>query len=323
MHLVTYRRSRGKDQKPRVGVLLGSRPASSAVRELPGETADGYVLDCVRYGRVEGLTLPTGLREVLEQKLLTGLKSLVAAFRRSYRADPKRCRRYLTPVGSVSFLPPIPDPEKIILVGRNYREHCEEGSADVPKAPVIFSKFPTSLIGVGDRIVLPRASSAVDFEAELAVVIGRGGRHIPRQTALRHVAGYMPLNDVSARDMQFSDGQWIRGKSCDTFCPCGPALVTADEIKNPQRLGVKLVLNGTVMQDARTSEMIFGVAFLISYLSKVITLRPGDILATGTPSGVGYFRDPPVLLKPGDEVQVRIEKVGVLTNPVVAEKGRR
>ena len=153
--------------------------------------------------------------------------------------------------------------------------------------------------------------------------MGRRGRNIPRTKAMEYVAGYMPLNDISARDLQFSEGQWVRAKSCDTFCPCGPALATSDQVKDPQDLAIRLFLNGRLMQNSRTSRMIFPVTRVIEFISEVITLEPGDIIATGTPSGVGVFRDPPVLLKSGDEVKVVIEKVGVLVNYVVDEKGRK
>jgi 2-keto-4-pentenoate hydratase/2-oxohepta-3-ene-1,7-dioic acid hydratase in catechol pathway len=214
---------------------------------------------------------------------------------------------------------PVPRPGKIIAVGLNYRDHSiEAGAKEVPKTPIIFAKFPTSISGPGDSIVLPHGDSQVDYEAELAVVIGKKTKAISAAEALQNVAGYMPLNDVSARTWQFADKQWVRGKSCDTFCPTGPYLTTRDEISDPQSLSISARVNGTTLQDSNTSRMIFRVAELIEFISASITLEPGDIIATGTPEGVGVFRTPPIFLKPGDIVEIEIEKLGLLRNPVVA-----
>ncbi len=306
----------------RVGAFCGAPSEGGALAGLPGDGGDYYILDLDAYGRAVGKKVPAFMLEVLMQKNLELVKELFSEFQNACEKDPEAAERFVVPCTEIHLLPPVPNPGKIILIGKNYRDHCKEGSASVPSSPVIFSKFPTSLNPAGGRIVLPVASEKVDFEAELACVIGRGGRNIPEHTALEHVAGYMPLNDVSARDLQFSDGQWVRAKSCDTFCPCGPALATSDEVGDPQTLSIKLILNGEVMQDADTSQMIFSVSQLISFISNVITLTRGDIIATGTPSGVGVFREPPVLLREGDDVKVVIEKLGVLQNPVVAEEGR-
>jgi len=216
-----------------------------------------------------------------------------------------------------TLLAPVGDPQKIVCIGQNYRDHCAEQNQPLPERAIIFAKFPTALIGTGAPIRLPRISTQVDYEAELAFVIGRRGKEIPESEARRYVAGYMCLNDVSARDIQFSDKQWVRGKTFDTFAPTGPALVTADEIPDPHALDISLTLNGQVMQRSNTSNLIFGVWHLVSYLSQVFTLEPGDIVTTGTPGGVGIFRNPPVLLKPGDTVSVTIQGLGTLTNPVV------
>jgi 2-keto-4-pentenoate hydratase/2-oxohepta-3-ene-1,7-dioic acid hydratase in catechol pathway len=213
----------------------------------------------------------------------------------------------------------IDRPGKIICVGLNYRDHAEETGAELPKAPLLFAKWGNTLIGHGDPIVLPRESAEVDYEAELGVVIGTGGRHIAAARALDHVRGYICVNDVSARDLQFADGQWTRGKSPDTFCPVGPRLVPREEIADPQALAIRCILNGETMQDSSTANMIFSVAEIISYVSRTITLEPGDLIATGTPAGVGVFRDPKVLLKDGDEVTVEVEGLGALTNPVKKE----
>jgi len=218
----------------------------------------------------------------------------------------------------VSVLP-IEVPSKIICVGLNYRDHAEEQGTELPSAPLLFAKWPNALIGPGEPIVIPRFSDKVDYEAELGVVIGERVRGISEANALEAVRGYLCLNDVSARDLQFSDGQWTRGKSPDTFCPVGPQLVPAAEVKDPQALGIRCYLNGDAMQDSTTANMIFTVAEVIAYASATMTLEPGDLIATGTPAGVGVFRDPPVLLKDGDEVRVEIDGLGALTNPVRSE----
>src|SRR3954452_19835369 len=210
-------------------------------------------------------------------------------------------------------------PQKIVCVGLNYRDHAEEQGADLPEAPLLFAKWPNALIGPGEAIVIPQASHRVDYEAELGVVIGSRVRNVSAENALEAVRGYLCLNDVSARDLQFADGQWTRGKSPDTFCPVGPRLVPRDEVPDPQALGIRCILNGEVMQDSSTANMIFSVAQVIAYASATITLEPGDLIATGTPAGVGVFRDPPVLLQDGDEVTIEINALGALTKPVRAE----
>jgi len=215
---------------------------------------------------------------------------------------------------------PIDRPGKIVCVGLNYRDHAEEQGTELPGAPLLFAKWPNALIGPGEPIVIPRISKQVDYEAELGVVIGERVRGISEQDALHAVRGYICLNDVSARDLQFSDGQWTRGKSPDTFCPIGPQLAPASAVPDPQKLGIRCVLNGELMQDSTTANMIFTVAEIIAYASETMTLEPGDLIATGTPAGVGVFRDPPVLLKDGDEVTIEIDGLGALTNPVQEER---
>ncbi|HXS44070.1 MAG TPA: fumarylacetoacetate hydrolase family protein [Solirubrobacteraceae bacterium] len=211
---------------------------------------------------------------------------------------------------------PIERPSKIVCVGLNYRDHAEEQGVALPDAPLLFAKWPNALIGPGEPIVLPAAAREVDYEAELGVVIGTAAKGVDAADALDHVRGYLPLNDVSARDLQFADKQWTRGKSPDTFCPIGPRLVPREEVEDPQALAIRCTVNGETLQDSSTSLMIFSVAEIIAYVSEVITLEPGDLIATGTPAGVGVFRDPKVLLKDGDEVTVEIESLGALTNPV-------
>jgi 2-keto-4-pentenoate hydratase/2-oxohepta-3-ene-1,7-dioic acid hydratase in catechol pathway len=225
------------------------------------------------------------------------------------------------PTKGLELLPIIPNPDKIICVGLNYADHARESGMTPPPEPVFFSKFSFAIRGAGQPIVLPRVSNEVDYEAELVVVIGVGGRYIAEDRALDHVAGYCCGNDVSARDWQLRKpgGQWLLGKSFDTFAPIGPALVTADEIPDPGHLAIQLRVNGQVMQQSNTDKLIFSVAKLVSYVSQVCTLLPGDLLFTGTPPGVGCARKPPVFLKAGDTVEVEIERIGVLCNPVVGE----
>ena len=229
----------------------------------------------------------------------------------------KAPRGLFTPLAKARLLAPIPKPGKITCIGMNYADHAREQGSEPPKAPIFFLKSGNTICGPGDPIHLPPNSSQVDYEAEFAVVIGKRGSHIPEEKAYDYVAGYMILHDVSARDMQFSDGQWYRGKSCDTFAPTGPWIVTRDEIKDPHNLRISLSLNGETMQDSNTSNLIFKVPYLISYLSQSATWEVGDLISTGTPPGVGVFRKPPVFLKPGDTTSVTVEKLGTLTNPVV------
>jgi 2-keto-4-pentenoate hydratase/2-oxohepta-3-ene-1,7-dioic acid hydratase in catechol pathway len=220
-------------------------------------------------------------------------------------------------IDSVEFLPAV-NAGKILAIGRNYADHAKEGGAELPKAPLLFNKLPNSLNGHNAAIVLPPITGKVDYEAELAVVIGRQAKRVSETDALEYIFGYTLINDVSARDLQFGDGQWTRGKGLDTFAPLGPFITTRDEIEDVQSLKIEGRLNGQVMQSSNTSRMIFKVAYLISYLSQALTLEPGDVIATGTPEGVGFFRDPPVLLKDGDVFEVEIENLGVLRNPVKA-----
>jgi 2-keto-4-pentenoate hydratase/2-oxohepta-3-ene-1,7-dioic acid hydratase in catechol pathway len=213
---------------------------------------------------------------------------------------------------------PIERPGKIVCVGLNYRDHAEEQGVALPEAPLLFAKWQNTLIGPGEPIVIPPIVTKCDYEAELGVVIGATVRNASAENALEAVAGYICVNDVSARDLQFGDGQWTRGKSPDTFCPVGPRLVPRDEVPDPQALSIRAILNGTPMQDSTTANMVFGVADVIAYITRTITLEPGDLIATGTPAGVGAFRDPPVFMQPGDEITIEIEGLGSLTNPVVA-----
>lgn len=225
---------------------------------------------------------------------------------------------WLTRRSEAYWLAPVPRPGKLICIGLNYRDHAAESNMAIPERPVVFSKFATAVIAPGEAVVLPGTSKQVDYEAELAVVIGRRAKSVGANRALEYVLGYTAFNDVSARDFQFADGQWQRGKSCDTFAPMGPTIVTADVIPNPHKLAIKLRLNGRTMQDSNTDNLIFGIPQLISFLSETITLEPGDVIATGTPSGVGFARKPPVFLKDGDQMEVEIEGLGILNSPVEA-----
>lgn len=206
---------------------------------------------------------------------------------------------------------------KIVAIGLNYRDHAIEAGQKIPSAPLCFAKFTSSLSGPFDPIPIPAEDAQVDYEAELGVVIGQKAHRISEDRAMQHVAGYVAFNDVSARKWQFDDGQWTRGKSCDGFSPNGPYLITADEVPDPGQLAIKTFLNGQIMQDSNTNQLIFGVAQLVSYLSHSFTLHPGDLIATGTPHGVGFSRKPPVFLKPGDLVEVEIENIGKISNKVV------
>jgi 2,4-diketo-3-deoxy-L-fuconate hydrolase len=212
----------------------------------------------------------------------------------------------------------IARPGKIVCVGLNYKDHAEEQGVELPAAPLFFAKYTTSLIGPGDAIVIPSVVQKADYEAELGVVIGATVKRVSKENAFEAVAGYVVANDVSARDLQFADGQWTRGKSPDTFCPVGP-LVAAADVSDPHALGIRAILNGETMQDSTTANLIFGIDEIISYASRTSTLEEGDLILTGTPAGVGVFRDPPRLLQPGDEITIEIDGVGSITNPVIAE----
>ena len=270
-----------------------------------------------RLGIVEGATVvpasslgggvPGTMPELLAD-WAAGLAALAAALHAS--TEPTTL-----PLAEVELLAPVPRPGKILAAGINYHSHGEEQAKAPPDHPVMFAKMTTALIGHGAEIRWsPALTTAVDFEAELAVVIGRACRRVDEAEALSYVAGYTCLNDVSARDLQYADRQFVRGKSLDTFCPMGPWLVTADEIADPQALDLRCLVSGELMQHASTAEMVFSVAQLISFCSQAMTLEPGDVIATGTPGGVGWYREPKRLLHDGDEVTVEIEGIGRLIN---------
>lgn len=233
--------------------------------------------------------------------------------------------RLATLVKSEAFVPtaeaclesPVPRPGKVLCIGLNYRDHARESNMDLPEEPLIFSKFPSCVVGPGAEVSLPPGANENDYEAELGVVIGRKISRVDQTEAAAAVLGYTCVNDVSARDFQFKDGQWQRGKSPDTFCPTGPAIVTTDECTNPHVLPIRFRLNGETLQDSNTDEIHHQIPHLVSYISQFSTLEPGDLIATGTPPGVGFARKPPVYLKDGDRMEVDIEGLGVLANPVV------
>jgi 2-keto-4-pentenoate hydratase/2-oxohepta-3-ene-1,7-dioic acid hydratase in catechol pathway len=263
------------------------------------------------------LVLPGGPATM--DDLLLGGPAALDALRRA--ADPDRIRDDGRPLDGLTVLAPVPRPRKVVAIGRNYRDHATEEGVEPPAAPLVFAKWGSSVVGPDAEIRWdPALTSQVDYEAELGVVIGRTARHVREDDALDHVLGYTCLNDVSARDLQFGDGQWTRGKSLDTFCPMGPLLVTTDEIPDPGDLGIACHVNGRTLQSASTADMFFGVAAIIAHCSEAFTLEPGDVIATGTPGGVGVFRDPPVLLADGDEVVVEIERIGRLRNTCRVEQ---
>jgi len=220
------------------------------------------------------------------------------------------------PRSAIKIHAPLPKPPKLIMIGLNYRDHAIESGMAIPSTPTVFSKYSTAVIGPGEPIQLPAISKQVDYEAELAFVIGKRGKDIPAERWQDYVFGYTIVNDVSARDIQMATSQWMMGKTLDTFCPMGPELVSADGVTDPHNLGITCEVNRRVLQDSSTSQLIFRLPELVSYLSQVMTLEPGDIISTGTPPGVGFARKPPIFLQSGDEVVVKVEGLGELRNPV-------
>lgn len=273
-----------------------------------GIVQENSVIDLTR---ASGGHLPADMLTFLQQ----GEAALDLARQLEHSAAPDAA------LTEVKLLAPIANPSKVVAIGLNYMDHCREQKVEPPKAPLIFTKFSTSIIGPGETIRWdPALTKQVDFEAELAVVIGRTARNVTEAEALDYVAGYTICHDVSARDLQFSDGQWVRGKSLDTFCPLGPYLVTADEIPDPHTLAIRCTVNETVLQNSNTSEMIFRIPHLIAYITRAFTLLPGDVITTGTPDGVGVFRNPKIFLKDGDVVTIEIEGLGQLINPCAEER---
>lgn len=295
---------------------------------IAGAVVEGHAVDLARASKALGSgSLPGTIREMLE-----GGEPVMAKVRKAVRrAESKlaglldsRERRpaWAIPIDDVRLAPPIPNPEKVICIGQNYIDHCREQNVEPPKSPIIFTKFATTLTGPNDEVHLPpeEVTVAVDYEVELAFVIGHTAKRVKKRDAMEHVAGLMVMNDITARDVQRGDGQWVRGKSFDTFGPCGPWLLTMDEAPDPMNLHIWLKLNGEMMQDSSTSNLIFDIPFLIEYLSRGLTFNPGDIVSTGTPPGVGIFRKPPVVLKPGDLVEAGIDGLGSLNNRITRDR---
>ncbi len=253
------------------------------------------------------------------EKNITAVKNIVRNIENDFTEYPDKYLNdeSILPVESVDIVRPVLSPSKIIAVGMNYMDHCLEFNIAPPQKPILFAKLPSSIINPGDAITWdPALTDQVDYEAELAVVIKKTAYRVRRSAATDYIAGYTCLNDITARDLQSMDGQWTRGKSIDTFCPLGPCLATRDEIPDPQNLSIQCRVNGELLQDSSTSKMIFSVAELIEFISHGITLLPGDIIATGTPHGVGNFRNPKKFLKPGDVVEVFVGNIGILQNSV-------
>lgn len=300
MRLVSYSVG-GERKRPGIETRAGIADLQS-VAALAGYSAERQTLLC-EAREVVALSLP----ELAE----------LAAIAEGGRSELE-ARGGLHAPESIHRGAPVPDPQKIICLGLNYRDHAAESGLEPPATPMFFAKYRNSLIGPSDVIVPPRHTKAVDYEAELVVVIGRSGRNISAEDALDYVAGVTAFNDVSARDLQLANNLWTGGKAIDTFGPCGPALVTMDAIADIQSLAIRTRINGQTVQDGNTSAMIFGVAETIAFLSEIMTLEPGDMIATGTPAGVGQSRNPPLFLHHGDVVEVEIEGVGVLRNPIAA-----
>jgi len=270
--------------------------------------SDGTVVNLPAAGEAAGVDLPARTRDLLDQW--------------AWRRKAELAEEHAVETGTglvdderVTRIAPVTDPRKVVCVGLNYRDHAEEGDNPIPDEPVLFSKFPTSVNGPGGEIAWdPDLTETVDYEAELVVVVGREAREVDADEAGEYVAGYTIGNDVSARDLQHGDGQWVRGKSLDTFAPIGPDVVTGDEIEDVHDLGIWTEVNGERLQDSSTSNLIFGVDELVAFCSRAFTLEPGDLIFTGTPPGVGVYREPPVLLEDGDTVTVGVDGLGELTN---------
>lgn len=281
------------------------------------DALDG-VLDVAAAAMGAGEQLPGTMNGFLQTPQAEQRLAQVVQWAHSRPVEELRGQQLLLPKGRLTWLPVVPHPPKILCIGLNYWDHCRETGQQPPQHPILFAKYANTLLAHGEAICLPKTSQQVDYEAELCVVIGQRAKELRVDQALSVVAGYTICNDLSARDLQFGDGQWTRGKTQDGFFPVGPYLVTADEVGDPQQLSIRLTRNGETLQQSHTSEMIFSVATIISFLSEGITLEPGDLIATGTPAGVGMSRKPPVFLQDGDEISIEISGLGRLTNPVTA-----
>lgn len=310
MHIISFSTEDSDWKVPRMGFLL-------LVKGLD----TGYRLDCEKlFAKDDRPSNPLAWFDMDGRWFQKARETHDTLVRDQKALAEARDKGWLVRSQDAYWFAPVPRPGKILCIGLNYRDHAAESKMPIPEKPVVFSKFSTAVIAPGEPVVLPSASQQVDYEAELAVVIGRRAKHVTADRAYDYVLGYTAFNDVSARDFQFGDGQWQRGKSCDTFAPMGQTIVTTDAVPDPHQLSIKLTLNGQTMQDSNTDQLIFGVPALIEFLSQTITLEPGDVIATGTPSGVGFARKPPVFLKPGDQMEVLIEGMGGLGNQVISEQ---
>ncbi|TFG33704.1 FAA hydrolase family protein [Candidatus Thorarchaeota archaeon] len=299
MRLVTY---------SRIGVLSIGVELESGVLDIPDAAS--------HYGRryhVHGQNFPTTMMDLLQWE--SGL-DVIRQIITKYEKTPQNERLMTHPFDSIVLEAPIPRPGKIIALGRNYLEHVKETESKIEEFPIIFAKFPSCVIGPNDIISMPSLSKKIDWEVELGIVIGKICKDIDAKDALDFIAGYTIINDVTARDLQNNDGQWIRGKSLDAFCPMGPCVVTCDELGDASDLKMYTKVNGVVKQDSTTANMMFKVPQIVAYLSQAFTLEPGDVIATGTPAGVGFVRDPPEYLKVGDKLEQYIEGIGYLRNVI-------
>jgi 2-keto-4-pentenoate hydratase/2-oxohepta-3-ene-1,7-dioic acid hydratase in catechol pathway len=308
MRIISFATKDSEWTSPRMGIILRANGQDNGNR-----------LDCEKlFEPTERPSNPLAWFDTSERWFQKSRDTVEHLERDTGALTEARAKGWLVQSQDAYWFAPVPRPGKIVCIGLNYRDHAAESGLAVPEQPVIFSKFSSCVIAPGEPVVIPTTSEKVDFEAELAVVVGRHAKHVSADRAYDYVLGYTVFNDVSARDFQFGDGQWQRGKSCDTFAPMGPTIVTTDEIPDPHNLRITLKLNGNTMQDSNTNQLIFGVPQLIEFITKSISLEPGDVIATGTPAGVGFARKPPVYLKPGDVMDVYIEKIGELGHPVVS-----
>ena len=309
MNIISFATEESDWQTPRVGIIL-----------THGGRDTGYRLDCERlFDRSEHPRSYLSWFDMDGRWLQKAREIFDNVEKDATALEHAEQRGWLVPSRDAYWFAPVPRPGKLICVGLNYRDHARESNMPLPEKPVLFSKFSSAVIAPGEPVVIPATSRKVDYEAELAVVIGRRAKSVSADRAYDYVLGYTAFNDVTARDFQFADGQWQRGKSCDTFAPMGQTIVTTDVITDPHKLSIRLTLNGEIMQDSNTDQLIFGVPQLIEFISESITLEAGDVIATGTPPGVGFARNPPVFLKPGDEMEVLIDGIGGLGNPVTGQ----
>ena len=316
MKLLTFVAGPGQ----RVGALVGETVVDLTVAYAAALAAEGDP----RPEGVAAATLPPDMRDILQ-----GGEWAMEAARHGVAFAEERLKggrelagpggaRLAYPLKEVWVRPPVANPQKIVCIGLNYQDHCQEQGIELPKVLMTFPKFADSIIGPDDPIIIPRGCEQLDWEVELVLVVGRRARYVPPEDAHKYIAGYTVGNDVSARDFQFADKQVMRGKACETFAPMGPYLVTADEVPDPHNLKLESRLNGKVMQSGNTKNLVHRIPPILAWVTKYLTLQPGDCVMTGTPAGVGVFRKPPVFMKPGDVIEMEVEKLGVLRNPVVA-----